>query len=45
VKLLVKTLPLSATADQIAEQLEDSIKLVDLARGKEEKEQWDFQQQ
>ena len=44
VKLLAKTLPLSATADQIAEQLEDSIKLVDIAKGKEERRKWESEQ-
>ena len=45
VKVLVQTLPPSATAENIATALEDSIRLVDLARGKEEKKQWDLQQQ
>jgi Tfp pilus assembly protein PilN len=40
-KELVKTLPPSATAENIATALEDSIKLVDLARAKEDKNKWE----
>jgi len=42
VKVLVQTLPADATADDIAEQLEDSLKLVDIAKEKEERRIWEL---
>ena len=41
VKVLVKTLHSIATVEDIATALEDSVKLVDVARKKEEKKLWD----
>jgi hypothetical protein len=43
VKLLVKTLSCIATTEEISTLMEDSIKLVDIARGREEKEKWEFE--
>lgn len=44
VKVLVPSISPVDTAEDIAAQLEQSVKMVDIARKKEEKKQWDLQQ-
>ncbi len=44
IKVLVPSISPVATADEIASLMEDSLKLADIAKGKEEKKKWDLQQ-
>ena len=41
---MVKTLPKNATAEEMAEHLEDVLRLADVAKGKEEKAKWELEQ-
>jgi hypothetical protein len=44
-KVLVRTLGPAATPEEIGAQLENSIKLVDIARERELKKQWELDQE
>lgn len=43
VKLMVKTLPPNATAEEMAEHLEDVLRQADIVKEKEEKLKWELE--